>query len=47
VEGRSSAAVPIHYDIILTEMRGMRFREIVVGRDTSAYPELIVEYERA
>ena len=46
VEGKSTPAVPIHYDSILTEVSGMQFCEIVVGRDTSAYPELIVEYER-
>jgi serine/threonine protein kinase len=46
VEGKSTAAVPVHYDSILTEVPAMRFREIVVGRDASAYPELLVEYER-
>jgi serine/threonine protein kinase len=46
VEGLSSAAVPIHYDSILTEVPGTSFREIVVGRDALAYPELLVEYER-
>jgi len=34
------------HDSILTEVPGMRFREIAVGRDTAAYyPELLVEYE--
>jgi hypothetical protein len=47
VEGKSTPAVPVHYDSILTEVPGMRFREVVVGRDASAYPELLVEYERA
>jgi serine/threonine protein kinase len=46
VEGRSTPVLPIYYDSILTEVPGMRFREIVVGRDTAAYPELLVEYER-
>jgi hypothetical protein len=46
VEGKSTAAVPVYYDSILTEVPSMHFREVVVGRDTSAYPELIVEYER-
>jgi serine/threonine protein kinase len=46
VEGLSTAEVPVHYDSILTEVPGMRFREVVVGRDTAAYPELLVEYER-
>jgi hypothetical protein len=46
VEGKSTPVVPLHYDSILTEVPGMRFREIVVGRDTAAYPELLVEYER-
>jgi serine/threonine protein kinase len=46
VEGRSTPEVPLYYDSILTEVPGMRFREIVVGRDTAAYPELLVEYER-
>jgi len=46
VEGKSTPAVPVHYNSILTDVLGRRFREIVVGRDTSAYPELLVEYER-
>jgi serine/threonine protein kinase len=46
VEGKSTSAVPVHYDSILTKVPSMRFREIVIGRDTSAYPELLVEYER-
>jgi serine/threonine protein kinase len=46
VEGRSTAAVPLYYDSILAEVPGTRFREIVVGKDSSSYPELIVEYER-
>jgi serine/threonine protein kinase len=45
VEGMSTPVVPVYYDSILTEVPGMRFREIVVGRDTAAYPELLVEYE--
>ena len=45
VEGRSTTVLPIYYDSILTEVPGMRFRESVVGRDTAAYPELLVEYE--
>ena len=46
VEGRSTTVLPVYYDSILTEVPGMRYREIVVGRDTAAYPELLVEYER-
>jgi hypothetical protein len=46
VEGRSTPTVPLYYDSILTEVPGMRFREVVVGKDTAAYPELLVEYER-
>jgi serine/threonine protein kinase len=46
VEGMSTPAVPVYYNSILTEMPGMRYREVVIGRDTSAYPELFVEYER-
>jgi len=46
VEGLSTPLVPAYYDSILTEVPGMRYREIVVGRDTAAYPELLVEYER-
>jgi len=46
VEGKSTPAIPVYYDSILTEVPGMRFREMVVGRDASAYPELLVEYER-
>ena len=46
VEGRSTTVLPVYYDSILTEVLGMRYREIVVGRDTAAYPELLVEYER-
>jgi hypothetical protein len=38
--------LPVYYDSILTEVPGMCFREIVVSRDTTAYPELLVEYER-
>jgi serine/threonine protein kinase len=46
VEGRSTLVAPLYYDSILTEVSGMHFREVVVGRDTAAYPELLVEYER-
>jgi hypothetical protein len=46
VEGKSTESVPVYYDSILTEVPRMRFREVVVGKDTSAYPELLVEYER-
>ena len=46
VEGVSTVEVPVYYDSILADAPGMRFREIVVGRDASAYPELLVEYER-
>jgi serine/threonine protein kinase len=46
VDTKSTAAVPVYYDSILTEVPGMHFREVVVGRDTLAYPELLVEYER-
>ena len=47
VKGVSTTEVPVYYDSILADVSGMRFREIVVGRDASAYPELLVEYERA
>ena len=47
VDGLSTVEVPLYYDSILADVPGMRFREIVVGRDASAYPELLVEYERA
>jgi hypothetical protein len=46
VEGQSTPMLPVYYDSILTEVPGMCFREIVVSRDTAAYPELLVEYER-
>ena len=46
VKGASTPEVPVYYDSILADVEGMRFREIVVGRDASAYPELMVEYER-
>ena len=46
VEGKSTASVPVYYDSILADFKKFRFREIVVGRDASAYPELLVEYER-
>jgi hypothetical protein len=42
----NTPVLPVYYDSILTEVPGMRYREIVVGRDTAAYPELLVEYER-
>jgi hypothetical protein len=45
VEGKSTAAVPVYYDSILADVPGMRFREVVVGRDTAAYPELLEEDE--
>ena len=46
VDGLSTAEVPVYYDSMMADVRGMRFREFVVGKDTSAYPELLVEYER-
>ena len=46
VEGRSTTVLPVYYDSIVTEVPGMRCREIVVGRDMAVYPELLVEYER-
>jgi hypothetical protein len=46
VEGRSTTVLPVYYDSILTEVPGMCYRESVVDRDTAAYLELLVEYER-
>jgi hypothetical protein len=42
-ESLITAAVPVHYDSILAQVPGMRFREIIVDRDASAYTELIVD----
>jgi serine/threonine protein kinase len=46
VEGLSTSVARVYYDSILTEVPGMRFREVLVGKDTTTYPELLVEYER-
>ena len=46
VAGVSTSEVPVYYDSILADMPGRSFREIVVGKDSNAYPELLVEYER-
>ena len=46
VEAKSTPSAPVYYDSILTTVSGLPFREVVVGKDTSAYPELVVEYER-
>jgi hypothetical protein len=40
VEGRSTPVVAAYYDSILTEVTGMRFREVVVGRDMAARSSL-------
>ena len=47
VPGKSTAQVPVYHDSILADVSRHRFREVVVGKDTSAYAELLVEYERA
>jgi hypothetical protein len=46
VKGRSTADVPVYYDSIVADVSRMRFREIIVGKDTCAYPELLVTYMR-
>jgi serine/threonine protein kinase len=47
VEGLSTQAKPVYYDSIIADVPGMRFREVVVGRDSGIYPELLIEYVRA
>jgi hypothetical protein len=45
-EGKSATAAPVYYDSVMTKAPGEGVREFVISGDTSAYPELIVEYQR-
>lgn len=46
VEGRSTADVPMYYDSVVADVSKMRFREVIIGKDSCAYPELLVTYTR-
>lgn len=43
----STSEMPIFYDSILADETSMPFREIVVGTNNCAYPELLVTYTRS